>query len=164
MLARYVELVIARPEDESAVQRLLERAASQPGGVDGVASALAARSEGEGAGIDVALGAIAMARGREAEARAALERAIARDDRIASAHALAARLALRGSATASDDARRAAIDHQRRAVERAADAHARELYLRELATLLLEEPDGLPEVRRIHAELERGGSPAGIVS
>ena len=160
MLARYVELVIARPEDESAVQRLLERAASQPGGVDGVASALAARSEGEGAGIDVALGAIAMARGREAEARAALERAIARDDRIASAHALAARLALRGSATASDDARRAAIDHQRRAVERAADAHARELYLRELATLLLEEPDGLPEVRRIHAELERGGSPA----
>lgn len=161
MLARYVELVIARPDDESAVQRLLARAASQPGGVDAMVHALAARSQAEGAAVDVALGAIALGRGRLQEARASIEAAIARDDRLAVAYALSARLALRDVAGATPaQARSTAIERQRRAVERARDAPQRELYQRELAAMLLEEPGRIGEVRTIYAELARGGSAA----
>jgi tetratricopeptide (TPR) repeat protein len=161
MVARYVELVIARPDDESAVQRLLERAASQPGGVDAMVHALAARSDAEGASIDVALAALALGRGRLHEAQLALDAAIARDEGLAVAYALSARLALRGGAGVSGaDARGVAIVRLRQAVERARDAHQRELYQRELAASLLEEPGRLSEVRAIYAELVRGGSPA----
>jgi tetratricopeptide (TPR) repeat protein len=155
VLARLVELVVARPDDESAVTRLLARAAGQAGGVEALVATLVGRREAEGAAIDLALGAIAMARGDDRGALASFEAAVAREPSRASAHALRAALELRGGDAQA--AERAAV-HQRVAVELAPDDRTRELYLRDLAGLLLEVPGRLAEVREIYAELARSGS------
>ncbi len=157
MIARYVELVIARPEDEAAVRRLLERASAQPAGLDAVVQALAARRGAEGVPIDLALGAIAIARGYEAEARAALDRALERDPPPAAGYALHARLVDRFGTNESAGVPRTIVWLLRRAVSAATDATSREAYQRDLAARLIALHE-IVEARAIYAELSRGGS------
>lgn len=157
MIARYVELVIARPEDESAVRRLLERASAQPAGLDAVVRSIELRREAEGVRIDLALGAIAIARGYETVAREALDRALERDPPPAAGYALYARLVERFGATDTAGAPRTIVSLLRRAAEHAVDAASREGYQRDLAARLVDLHE-ITEARALYAELSRGGS------
>lgn len=137
------------------MRRLLERASAQPGGVEALVADLEARRTTDGAPIEVALAALWLARADVARARASLEAALASDGQLAVAHALLARVVVRAGGT---NAAPEAVASLRRAVQHAPDAHTRAGYQRDLASLLLDTPEGLEEVRTLYTELARGGS------
>jgi len=161
LLERYVQLVLARPDDEAAVRRLLERASARPGGVELLLGELEARrAEVGGPALDTALAALALGRGDVATARARLEQAIGNDAGPASAYLLYARIVLRPGGTGPTDSPPAvlAVRMLEEAVRRAPDPRIREGYQRELAEQLLAQRR-VEEAREIYAQLARGGSP-----
>ncbi len=156
-LDRETALALARPDDEAVVLRLVREASAARGGLPAWLEALRAR-RGEGARIDALLGAIALVQGDEASAQAAIESAIARDERLDCAYALGARLALARAPEEGVAARERAAELLSRAIERTHDAATRERRQRELLAIWVELPDGLARARALHAELARGGS------
>jgi hypothetical protein len=98
MIERYVDLVLARPDDESAVRRLLERASRRPGGVEAVVRDLEARRADLGVRAELALAALSLARSDVAAARAAIDRALAIAPESVPAYLLRARIELAGLA------------------------------------------------------------------
>lgn len=154
MVERYLAIVLARPEDDGAVRRLLERASSRPGGVEGLVASLAVRAEALGAAGDLALAAIALARADMAAAEAAIARALSRDPENVAARLLRARAELR-----SGD-RAAAAAALTEAAQREAEGARRDAIDRERA-LLYVELGRIDEARAIFARLGRHGSVLG---
>ena len=91
MVDRYLAIVLARADDETAMQRLLEHASRLPEGVRGLERALESRRT-ESLSMRLVLAALAHARGDDASARSAISEAVALEPQRVEPYRLLARI------------------------------------------------------------------------